>query len=74
MASRRSSYQVDGSGDDAYIGGIYLEPNESRPRTVSHLAKAAAAEVKVPLAERYKTTLRDCALAGYRPSGRWAEA
>jgi len=58
---------IDGSDDSAYIGEIYLEPNESRPRTVSHLAKPAAAEIKVPLAERYRTTLRDCSLAGYRP-------
>lgn len=58
---------IDGSDDSVYIGEIYLEPNESRPRTVSHVAKPAAAEVKVPLAERYQTTLRDCALAGFRP-------
>ncbi len=57
-----------GGGDDSiYVGEILLEPNELRPRAVSNLATKAAAAVQLPLAERYKTTFRDCKLAGYRP-------
>jgi hypothetical protein len=58
---------IDGSSDDVYLGEFYLEPGESRPRTVSQLEKTHTAETKIPLAERYQTTLRDCALGGYRP-------
>ncbi len=58
---------INGSDDSVYIDEIYLERNESRPRTVSRLAKTETIEEKVPLAERYQNTLRDCALAGYRP-------
>ena len=58
---------ADGSNEDVYIGRIFLESDETRPRTISHLVRNEAAERKVPLAERYQTTLRDCALAGYRP-------
>jgi hypothetical protein len=49
------------------LGPIYFEPGESRPRTISRLPKAANARNTLPLAERFKETLRDCALSDYRP-------
>ncbi len=57
------------AADDATFGSrlgeIFLEPNESRPRTVSRLAKSTSPTMKLPLAQRYETTLRDCALGGF---------
>jgi hypothetical protein len=57
------------AADDATFGSrlgeIFLEPHESRPRTVSRLAKSSAPASKVPLAQRHETTLRDCALGGF---------
>jgi len=58
---------IDGSQDRVYLRKIYLEPNETRPHTVTHLTKTVAVEEKLPLSDRYRSTLRDCALAGYRP-------
>jgi hypothetical protein len=57
---------LDDSAESEYLGKIYLEPNESRPRTVSRLEKASTTAAKVALAERFKNTLRDCALGGFR--------
>jgi hypothetical protein len=58
---------IDGVGNSHFIGDIYLEPNEIRPRTVSRLGAIATNRQQAPLAERYQSTLRDCRLAGYRP-------
>lgn len=56
---------IDDSRRGVYLGEIYLEPNESRPRTVSRLAKTSRGASEIPLAERYEKTLRDCALLGF---------
>jgi hypothetical protein len=56
---------VEDSTQTAYLDDVYLEPNESRPRAVSHLAKTPSASVRKPLAARYKSTLRDCGLSGF---------
>jgi hypothetical protein len=58
---------IDGAEDGVYLRKIYLEPNEAQPRTVTHLTKTVAVEQKLSLSDRYRSTLRDCALAGYRP-------
>jgi hypothetical protein len=58
---------IDGSNDSIYIDEVYLEPNESRPRSVKTLSRTPDAPEKVPLADRYQATLRDCALGGFRP-------
>jgi hypothetical protein len=54
---------------DATLGSrideIFLEPTESRPRAINRLAKPSSPAVKVSLAQRYETTLRDCALGGF---------
>ena len=49
------------------LGTIYFEPGESRPRTISRLPKTLEDRDSLPLAERFKETLRDCALSGFRP-------
>jgi hypothetical protein len=59
--------EKEGRGDDVDLEEIFLEADESRPRTVSRLAGSAKKPRKVTLADRYKSTLRDCALAGYLP-------
>jgi hypothetical protein len=61
-----SADAIDGSDDSVYLGEIYLEPNELRPPSVSRLGKTTSAPTRIPLAERYQSTLRDCALSGYR--------
>jgi Thioredoxin-like len=58
---------IDGSGDLAYLDEIYLQPGESRPRGIHLLGKGSARAREVPLAERYRNTLGDCAATGYRP-------
>jgi hypothetical protein len=57
----------DDSSDLAYISEVFLEPNESRPRTVSRLGKKPVDSKPAPLAGRYAAILRDCSLSGYRP-------
>ena len=59
--------RVGDSSESVFLGEVYLDINESRPRTISRMARNAANTKKLPLAERYKSTLRDCALNGYRP-------
>lgn len=59
------SDSVDRSTEDITIGSIYLEPNESRPPAVNHLAQTPLPSGRQSLAERYKTTLRDCRLCGF---------
>jgi hypothetical protein len=49
------------------FGPLYFEQGESRPRTISRLPNAAKDRDNIPLAERFKETLRDCALSGFRP-------
>ena len=66
MKAQLSADATDGSNRSIYLDEVYVEPNESRPRSVSRLERTATASVKIPLAERYRSTLRDCALAGYR--------
>jgi hypothetical protein len=58
---------IDGTNDSVYIDEAYLEPNESRPRTVKSLVRTAVEADPVPLAKRYQAALRDCALGGFRP-------
>jgi hypothetical protein len=58
---------LDSATERIDLDEIYLEPNESRPRAVSRLEANARSPKKAPLAERFKTTLRDCRLAGYCP-------
>ena len=56
----------DGSTDSTFLQDIALESNELRPRTVSRIAKPSISSSSAPLSERYRTTLRDCALNGFR--------
>ena len=56
---------IDDPMPNAYVDEIYLEPNESRPRTVSRLAKTPESAKDIPLTERYEKTRRDCALSGF---------
>jgi hypothetical protein len=58
---------ADESNDWVSLGPIYFELNESRPRTISRLPKAAKTPDNKPLAQRFQETLRDCALSGFRP-------
>jgi hypothetical protein len=58
---------VNSSGGGVFIDELYPEPNETRSPTVTYLVKTLAKAEKLPLADRYRGTLRDCALAGYRP-------
>jgi hypothetical protein len=57
---------IDGSDDSDYLADIYLEPGEKRPRTISRLEKETDRDRKLPLAERFNSTLRDCDLSGFR--------
>jgi hypothetical protein len=67
MKTKLFADAIDSSDDSVSLDEIYLEPGESRPRVVSYLERTATTPVKIPLAERYRTTLRDCVLSGYRP-------
>jgi hypothetical protein len=58
---------VEDSNQTVWLGPLYLEPNESRPRTISRMPKAANGRNHLPLAEQFKETLRDCALSGFCP-------
>ncbi len=58
---------IDNESTDTYVGEFSLEPNESRPRVVSHLGGGSKPPENIPLADRFKTTLRNCAVSGYRP-------
>ena len=60
---------IDGSQDSVYSAEVLLEPNESRPRTVSHLASTVAAEVKLPFAERYRSDASRLRLGGRSTDG-----
>ncbi|HEX2475493.1 MAG TPA: thioredoxin family protein, partial [Lacipirellulaceae bacterium] len=57
---------IDDPSRSSHLGEVFLDPNESRPRTISRLKRSSATTVKVSLAQRYESTLRDCALGGYR--------
>jgi len=56
---------MDGSPDRTRIGEIYLELNDSRPRTVIRLSRALKNDSEQPLALQYTEMLRDCALSGF---------
>ena len=58
---------IDGTSDLAYLDEIILQPNESRPTTTFELGKGSPGDRNVPLADRYRNMLRDCAATGYRP-------
>ena len=58
---------ADGSNEDVYIGRIFWSRTKRDLVLISHLVRNETAERKIPLAERYQTTLRNCALAGYPP-------
>ena len=57
---------LDGSDNAVHLDEVYLEPNETRPRVIKRLTRSEPANPKLPLADRYRITLRDCALGGYR--------
>ena len=61
------TYVSDVSNHIVSFGPLYFEQGESRPRTISRLPKVSEDRDDLPLAQRFKETLRDCALSGFRP-------
>ena len=56
---------IDGSKHDAYLGKVYLDRDDDRPRAVSRLAATSHHSSANTLAERVSQRQRDCSLAGY---------
>jgi hypothetical protein len=46
---------------------VMLQRTESRPRKVTEIGKRGVRAVPIPVAGRFRNTLRDCAASGYRP-------
>jgi hypothetical protein len=56
-----------GRDRDRSLGEVYLDSNDSRPRTVFRIGKKSTPRSEpLTLADRFKATLRDCKLSGYR--------
>ncbi len=66
MAVRLFAEATDGAENNVFLDEFRLEPTETRPRTVLRIGTPKNLAAKKPLAERFQTTLRDCALNGYR--------